>query len=129
MANSTSKRQKLIDSIFARHEQTQKSRDRYTKTARDAKRKIAISKGMSIPKWETYWEEEVMWKKYAADRDLETELHPLDLAPPPVDLPPRPARPEDLEDVLLRPLFFKACLKNEGCEMALKCLWDSISAG
>ncbi|KAH9223410.1 hypothetical protein DL95DRAFT_96293 [Leptodontidium sp. 2 PMI_412] len=101
--HETSKHEKFIDSILLKHEQTQKSRDRYTKTARDAKRKIAASKGVTIPKWEAYWKELDEWKKFAADRDIEKELHPLGLAPPPLELPPRPARPDDLEDVYAPP--------------------------
>lgn len=103
MANCPSKLEKLVDEIIAKHEKTQKSRERYTKTARDAKRKIAASKGMNIPKWEAYWAELDEWKKFAADRDIEKELHPLGFAPPPLDLPPRPVRPDDLEDVYAAP--------------------------
>ena len=58
---------------------------------------------MSIPKWEAYWAELDEWKKFAADRDIEKELHPLGFAPPPLDLPPRPVRPDDLEDVYAAP--------------------------
>ncbi|KAK0107272.1 hypothetical protein ONS95_003972 [Cadophora gregata] len=103
MANFTSKVEKHVDDIIAKHEKTQKSRERYTKTARDAKRKIAASKSMSIPKWEAYWELLDKWKKLATDRDIEQELHPLGFAPPPLDLPPRPVRPDDLEDVYATP--------------------------
>ncbi|KAL2073331.1 hypothetical protein VTL71DRAFT_10655 [Oculimacula yallundae] len=71
----------------------------YTKKARDAKRKIAASKGMSIPKWEAYWKQLDKWKKFAADRGIENELHPLGLAPPPLDIPARPEKPGDMEDV------------------------------
>ncbi|XMA13438.1 hypothetical protein WAI453_006229 [Rhynchosporium graminicola] len=71
MAKTSSKNSKLIDNILHKHEKTQQSRERYTKMARDSKCKIASSKGIQIPKWETYWKELDEWKKLAADREIE----------------------------------------------------------
>ncbi|KAI9049913.1 hypothetical protein LZ554_006060 [Drepanopeziza brunnea f. sp. 'monogermtubi'] len=85
--------------LEAKHYETQKLRARYTKLTRDTKRKIARSKNMEIPKWEAYWKVIDEWKEIVATYEIEKELHPLGLAPSPERIPPRPVRPDDLEDV------------------------------
>lgn len=85
--------------IVYRHEKTQQTRYQYTKSARDSKRKAALCKGIAIPVWEAYWKALDIWTVFAANRELKQELHPLGLSPPPLALPPKPAKPDNLEDV------------------------------